>query len=212
MLKIATCFWYVNTWTNTLPVFYLPPNARLKEPEWDWNWGSRLGWKGTPLPEMCQFYKEKKTDTGSQRNSARGFPLASVSSAFGCFISDAHAPNLYLMLSQAQLIPRWTATSPQTGQAASTATAATLTGIFPSSSRPRYRFCSHKKSFQRRICFPSPFPEETRGPRGSQKWRMLLEPHCQGAGRRSRSLTARRSHISCTYLGKLIGIGSCSFV
>lgn len=121
----------------------------------------------------------------------------------GCFVSDATSPP---WLSSS----RRTGASPRAEPADSTAT--TPTGIFPSSSQPRYQLRSHKKSFQQRICFPSRFPEETRGPRGSQKWRMLLEPHCQGAGRRTRSLTARRSHISCTYLGKLIGIGSCSFV
>lgn len=121
----------------------------------------------------------------------------------GCLVSDATSPPW-------PGSSRRTGASPRREPADSTAT--TLTGILPSSSQPCYQLHSHKKSFQLRICFPSRFPEETRGPRGSQKWRMLLEPHCQGAGRRTRSLTARRSHISCTYLGKLIGIGSCSFV
>lgn len=161
-------------------------------------------WLEENIPVMNAL-KENFYDAGSWCNSWQNFPWASVSPGQAlCVLCEwCHEPTL------AQLMPADRA-SPRAEPTDSTAT--TLTGILPSSSQPRYQLCSHKKSFQQRICFPSRFPEETRGPRGSQKWRMLLEPHCQGAGRRTRSLTARRSHISCTYLGKLIGIGSCSFV
>lgn len=116
----------------------------------------------------------------------------------GCFRSDPDEPPsciwCWVMPSSSWDGPK----HPHTQRRQSWQTELRCLQSFPSSSQPYYQLCSHKKSFQHRICFPSHFPEETRGPRGSQKWRMLLEPHCQGAGKRTWSLTAHRSHISCT--------------
>lgn len=95
---------------NTSPVFQLPPEAQLKETTGDDNRGFRPGWKGTSLSEMREFARKRALMLGVSvihDNASRWprFPL-------GCFISGPQEPTLFLMLSPAQLIPRWTQPPP----------------------------------------------------------------------------------------------------